>query len=48
MGEYRWTINNRVFGEHEPLPVEQGERARLRFVNGTMMFHPMHLHGHTF
>ena len=26
----------------------QGERLRLRIVNDTMMFHPVHLHGHTF
>ena len=26
----------------------EGERLRLRIVNQTMMFHPIHLHGHTF
>ena len=25
-----------------------GKRVRLRFVSESMMFHPMHLHGHTF
>ncbi|MHA6781735.1 multicopper oxidase family protein [Pseudonocardia saturnea] len=45
---YRWTINGAVYGEHEPLPMRSGERVRLRFVNDTMMFHPMHLHGHTY
>ncbi|QGK72240.1 multicopper oxidase domain-containing protein [Allosaccharopolyspora coralli] len=45
---YRWTINGQTFDEHTPLPIAQGERVRLRFVNKTMMFHPMHLHGHTF
>lgn len=45
---YRWTINGKAFEEHQPLPTAQGERVRLRFVNKTMMFHPMHLHGHTF
>ncbi len=48
MGSYRWTINGEVFGQHEPLPIRGGERTRLRFENRTMMFHPMHLHGHTF
>lgn len=48
MSGYRWTINGEVYGEHEPLPIGRGERARLRFENRTMMFHPMHLHGHTF
>ncbi|MEV0085534.1 multicopper oxidase family protein [Saccharopolyspora sp. NPDC050642] len=45
---YRWTINGKTFEEGRPLPVGQGERVRLRFVNRTMMFHPMHLHGHTY
>lgn len=30
------------------LPVRRGERIRFVFDNRTMMFHPMHLHGHTF
>ncbi|MDA3644086.1 multicopper oxidase family protein [Saccharopolyspora indica] len=45
---YLWTINGKTYAEHQPLPVQRGERVRLRFVNKTMMFHPMHLHGHTF
>lgn len=45
---YRWTINGRTFGKHVPLPIVQGERVRLVFDNQTTMFHPMHLHGHTF
>lgn len=45
---YRWTINGRAYRDAEPLEVREGERVRLRFTNGTMMFHPMHLHGHTF
>jgi FtsP/CotA-like multicopper oxidase with cupredoxin domain len=48
MAPYRWTLNGRTFPDTEPLPVVQGERVRLRFVNQTMMFHPMHVHGHTF
>lgn len=48
MGPYRWTLNGKIFPDTEPLPVVQGERVRLRFVNQTMMFHPMHVHGHTF
>jgi FtsP/CotA-like multicopper oxidase with cupredoxin domain len=28
--------------------VAAGRRVRLRFANESMMFHPMHLHGHTF
>jgi FtsP/CotA-like multicopper oxidase with cupredoxin domain len=48
MMPYRWTINGATFPDSEPLPVEQGERVRLRFANASMMFHPMHVHGHTF
>lgn len=48
MSRYRWTINGRAFPDSSPLPVRSGERVRLRFLNQTMMFHPMHLHGHTF
>ncbi|MEV5837657.1 multicopper oxidase family protein [Nocardia sp. NPDC052112] len=45
---YIWTINGKTFDDREPLDVTEGQRVRLRFVNQTMMFHPMHLHGHTF
>ena len=48
MAPYRWTIDNKTFPDTEPLAVVQGERVRLRFVNQSMMFHPMHVHGHTF
>ncbi|HET8680450.1 MAG TPA: multicopper oxidase family protein, partial [Micromonosporaceae bacterium] len=48
MMPYRWTINGATFAHAEPLLVRQGERVRLRFVNRTTMFHPMHVHGHTF
>lgn len=30
------------------LPVKAGERVRMVLANDTMMWHPMHLHGHTF
>jgi len=48
MMRYRWTINGAVFPDGEPLVVVPGERLRLRLRNRSMMFHPMHLHGHTF
>jgi FtsP/CotA-like multicopper oxidase with cupredoxin domain len=48
MAPYRWTINGKTFADSEPLPVSEGERVRLRFTNMSMMFHPMHIHGHTF
>lgn len=43
-----WGFNGRRFGEVEPLPVRQGERVELRFINRTDMSHPIHLHGHPF
>jgi FtsP/CotA-like multicopper oxidase with cupredoxin domain len=45
---YRWRINGKTFDEREPLELKAGERVRLIFDNRTTMFHPMHLHGHTF
>ncbi|WP_229856897.1 multicopper oxidase family protein [Nocardioides flavus (ex Wang et al. 2016)] len=48
MAPYRWTINAKTFPDSEPLQLVQGERVRLRFLNQSMMFHPMHVHGHTF
>jgi FtsP/CotA-like multicopper oxidase with cupredoxin domain len=48
MMPYRWTINGATFPHHKPLYVIQGERVRLRIRNRSTMFHPMHLHGHTF
>ncbi|SEP53529.1 multicopper oxidase family protein [Amycolatopsis saalfeldensis] len=47
--KYDWTVNGKAYNPNEDgLPVRQGQRVRLRFVNDTDMYHPMHLHGHTF
>ena len=48
MATYRWTINGRTMHGGAPLKVRDGERVRLVFDNRSTMFHPMHLHGHTF
>jgi len=52
---YRWTINGKsvdkeadVLKDAKVLEVGEGQRVRLVFDNQTTMFHPMHLHGHTF
>ena len=45
MERYIWTINGKKFNETEPLEVKYGERIRLKFINDSMMAHPMHLHG---
>ncbi|WP_043739214.1 multicopper oxidase family protein [Nocardia asiatica] len=46
--KYIWTINGKAFPDHAPLDVTARQRVRLRINNKTMMWHPMHLHGHTF
>ncbi|MDA1360940.1 multicopper oxidase family protein [Glycomyces luteolus] len=48
MERFDWAINGRPHDLANPYPVEEGERVRLRFINGDAMWHPMHLHGHTF
>ncbi|GIG66998.1 multicopper oxidase family protein [Phytomonospora endophytica] len=48
MASYRWTINGAQHPDVPPLTVHEGQRARLVVKNATTMFHPMHLHGHTF
>ena len=48
MAPYRWTIGGQTYPDAEPLPVAAGERVQLKFMNMSMMFHPMHVHGHTF
>ncbi|EEY91701.1 copper-resistance protein, CopA family [Acinetobacter junii SH205] len=45
MERYIWTINGKKFNEAEPFKVKYGERIRLKFVNDSMMAHPMHFHG---
>ncbi|MFI6935873.1 multicopper oxidase family protein [Streptomyces sp. NPDC050287] len=52
MGKYNWAINGTPFDmrnpQARPILVEEGRRVRLDFVNDTDMWHPMHLHGHTY
>ena len=49
MATYSWSLNNVAWTkETPPLPIAQGERVELLFVNQTPMPHPMHLHGHEF
>ncbi|MDN6859140.1 copper resistance system multicopper oxidase [Pseudomonas sp. CAN2814] len=45
MERYFWSINGKKYSEAEPIRLTYGERVRIRFVNDTMMTHPMHLHG---
>ncbi|MCX5583060.1 multicopper oxidase family protein [Streptomyces erythrochromogenes] len=48
MEKYDWAINGKKYDPAQRYPVRSRERVRLSFVNGTKMWHPMHLHGHTF
>ncbi len=48
MPSYDWGINGHDYTPSERLPVSRGQRVRLSFVNETRMWHPVHLHGHTF
>lgn len=45
MQRFIWTINGKKFTDATPIPLKYGERVRLKFINETMMAHPMHLHG---
>jgi FtsP/CotA-like multicopper oxidase with cupredoxin domain len=44
---YQWGING-PYPDNKPLTVWQGQQAVMTFANKTRMWHPMHLHGHTF
>jgi multicopper oxidase len=37
-----------AFPDAKPMTLQQGQRVTLTFRNTTTMWHPMHLHGHTF
>ncbi|WP_020545881.1 multicopper oxidase family protein [Nonomuraea coxensis] len=43
-----WTLNNRLASDPYRLRVDRGETVRVVLDNRSPMWHPMHLHGHTF
>ena len=45
MSRYIWSIDGVDRADAEPILLQQGERVRFTFINDTMMYHPMHLHG---
>ncbi|UTW51240.1 copper resistance system multicopper oxidase [bacterium SCSIO 12827] len=45
MERYIWSINDVKYSDAEPIKLKFGERVRFKFINETMMTHPMHLHG---
>jgi FtsP/CotA-like multicopper oxidase with cupredoxin domain len=52
MARYDWGINDQAFDMSRPGALQflmaQGQRVRVIFANTTTMYHPMHIHGHTF
>ena len=52
MARYDWGINGQDFDMARPgalrFLMAQGQRVRVIFANTTTMYHPMHIHGHTF
>jgi CopA family copper-resistance protein len=45
MERYSWSLNGVKYEDADPIVLQYGERVRFKFVNTTMMTHPMHLHG---
>jgi FtsP/CotA-like multicopper oxidase with cupredoxin domain len=41
-----WTINGEVFPHTPTYVVKEGELVKTRIVNRSLVYHPMHLHGH--
>ncbi|MGW1895453.1 multicopper oxidase family protein [Streptomyces sp. NPDC002004] len=48
MKEFNWAFGHKPYRIEERVPIESGERVRLTLANATDMWHPLHLHGHTF
>ncbi|MEU7579162.1 multicopper oxidase family protein [Streptomyces sp. NPDC041068] len=48
MAKYDWAFDKKPYSPGQRHPVRAGERVRLTFANSTSMWHPVHLHGHTF
>ena len=48
MNRYVWSMDNKVVSESDKILIKKGENVRIIIYNGSMMRHPMHLHGHDF
>ena len=48
MNRYVWSLDNKVVSEADKILIKKGENVRILLFNGSMMRHPMHLHGHDF
>ncbi|TDW28867.1 multicopper oxidase family protein [Cryobacterium psychrophilum] len=52
MDNYSWGINGNMFNPDRPFAdafdIAVNERVQVKIINDTSMWHPMHLHGHSF
>ena len=48
MKPYAWSMNGEYWPRITPLMLTKGQRVEIELVNGSMMAHPIHLHGHAF
>lgn len=48
MQKHVWMMDGQAWPDASPLEIRRGDQARVELTNRTMMWHPMHLHGHFF
>ncbi|WP_345035808.1 multicopper oxidase family protein [Streptomyces sannanensis] len=48
MERWDWAFDRKPFTLDQRHEVRTGERVRMDFINTTSMWHPIHLHGHTY
>ena len=48
MRRYIWGFNGKPLSKDAMIPIKRGEVVSVKLVNTTMMYHPIHFHGHFF
>ncbi|GGT36973.1 multicopper oxidase MmcO [Streptomyces chromofuscus] len=48
MENFDWGFDHEPYSIEKRIPIREGERVRISLINATDMWHPVHLHGHTF
>ena len=48
MRRYIWGFNGKPLSKDAMIPIKRGEVVRVKMINTTMMYHPIHFHGHFF
>ncbi|MEU3532083.1 multicopper oxidase family protein [Streptomyces murinus] len=48
MQKFDWGFDHKPYDVRQRHEIHAGERVRLTLINATDMWHPMHVHGHTF